>query len=287
MKKSIKGFFNTLSVAILLGLAVALIAGPVAGQIVTLATAGTYFLPMPGGVLGMNNTNNYSARESFRVARELLVNAFLDKFKGDVNACRQWVNSRKLSQSEIRLEVQLNATSNTFVFGLTSNQNNSNGVQFNTENRLTMQDSLICYEYGIYTGNPGSATDTTWQLKTYGSQPTFAAAAANALNSTFYSHGYFRITANNDVVMPYRGLFNHWYRPQTQQTAAFGPASPEDQIQGSEDGMITNEPNIFLIGSKGYLPQIVLPVNLAAVDAFERAVVIFRGVLAQNSTDVS
>jgi hypothetical protein len=285
MKK--RSFLSTLFVALLFGAAIALTFGDVAGAIVTAATAGTYFLPMPAGVLGMNNTNNYSARESFRVARDLLTNAFLDKFKGDVAACKNWVNSRKLSQSEIRLEVELNATSNTFVFGLTSNQNNSNGVQFNTENRLTMQDSLICYEYGIFVGNPSSRTDTTWQLKTYGSQPTFAAAAANALNSTFYSHGYFRITANNDVVMPYRGLFNHWYRPQTQQTAAFGAASPEDQIQGSEDGMITNEPNIFLIGSKGYLPQIVLPVNLASVDAFERAVVIFRGVLAQNSTDVS
>ena len=239
-----------------------------------------------------NNTNNFTARESFRIAKELFFNAFRNLFSDDAKGaaqCREWVNSRKLSQSEIRLEVQLNATNNTFNFGLTANQQSSSpgGIIFNTENRLTMQDSLVCNEVGIYVGNPTSAIDTTWQLKTYGNQLTFAAASANALNSTFYSNGYFRITANNDVVMPYRGLFNHWYRPETQQTAAFGAGSPEDQIRGSEDGMITCEPNILLIGSKGYIPQIVLPNNLASVDAFERAIVIFRGVLAQNSTSVS
>lgn len=239
----------------------------------------------------MNNTNNYSARESYRIAKELLYNAFrndkaFDNPHGDRN-CREWVNSRKLSQSEIRLEVELNTTNNSFVFGLTANQQNSTNVIFNTENRLTMQDSLIANEYGIFVGQPASRTDTAWELKTYGSQPTFAAADAAALNTTFYSHGYFKMTCNNDVIMPYRGVLNHWYRPQTQQTAAFGAGSPLDQIRGAEDGMITTEPNVLLIGSKGYIPQIIVPTNLASAAAFLRCVLIFRGILAQNSTSVS
>lgn len=248
------------------------------------------YIPMPTGVLGLNNSNNQSARDSFRIAKELFYNAFRNLFgsgaQGDKD-CRDFVNSRKLSQSEIRLEVELNTASNVFNFALTTNQQNSTGQVFNTENRLTMQDSLVCSEYGIFVGQPSSRIDTTWQLKTYGSQPTFAAADAAALNSTFYGHGAFRITANNDVVAPYRGLFNHWYRPQTQQTAVFGAGSPEDQVRGAEDGMVTMEPNLLLIGSKGYIPQIVLPANLASAAAFMRAVVIFRGVLAQNSTSVS
>jgi hypothetical protein len=242
----------------------------------------------------MNNTNNFTARESYRIAKDLFFGAFRNMFPDDAKGaamCRDYVNTRKLSQSEIRLEVQLNGTNNTFNFGLTTNQQSSSpgGVIFNTENRLTMQDTLCCNEYGIFVGEPASATDTAWELKTYGNGVTFAAAVAAALNTTFYSHGSFRITANNDVVMPYRGLFNHWYRPETQQTAAFGAGSPLDQIRGSEDGFITAEPNILLAGNRGYIPQLVLPVGLGAagVGAFTRAIIVFRGVLAQNSTSVS
>jgi hypothetical protein len=238
----------------------------------------------------MNNTNNSSARESFNHAKRMFYRAFRDKFPqgaaGD-QLCNAWVDNLKLSQSEVRLEVQLTAAANIFVFGVTPNQANTTGVVFNTEQRLQLQDSLCVNEYAILVGNPSSAIDTAWQIKSYGSQPTFAAASANALNSTFYSNGKFVIKANNDVIMPYRGLFNHWYRPQTQQTAAFGAGSPEDQIRGAEDAFITDEPNIVLIGSKNYVPQIELPAALASVDAFERAIVIFRGILAQNSTVVS
>jgi hypothetical protein len=240
----------------------------------------------------MNNTNNISARESFRIAKDLLYNAFRnDKAFSGPNGdgeCRNWVNSRKLSQSEIRLEVELNATNNSYVFGLTANQQNSSNVIFNTENRLTMQDSLICNEYGFFVGNPSSQSDVTWELKTYGDTQTFGAGTdANLINSTLYSHGYFKMQCNNDVVMPYRGLFNHWYKGQTQQTAALGAASPADQIRGAEDGFITDEPNILLIGSKGYIPQIILPAAIALTATHVRAVLIFKGILAQNSTSVS
>jgi len=252
----------------------------------------TQFVPLPANVFGMNNTNNISARESFRIAKDLLYNAFRNDPafagpNGDAQ-CRNWVNSRKLSQSEIRLEVELNATNNSYVFGLTANQQNSSNVIFNTENRLTMQDSLICNEYGFFVGNPSSQSATDWELKTYGNTQTFAAGTdANLLNTTLYGHGYFRMTCNNDVVMPYRGLFNHWYRPQTQQTAALGAASPADQIRGAEDGFITDEPNILLIGSKGYIPQIILPAAMALTATNIRAILLFKGVLAQNSTSVS
>ena len=251
------------------------------------------FLPGQAGVLSMNNTNNFSARDSYRIAKELLYNAmrndpkFVEGAKGDRD-CRDWVNSRKFSQSEIRLEVELNAVNNSFVFGLTANQQNSTNIIFNTENRLTMQDTLICNEYGFFVGNPTSTVDTTWELKTYGNPITFAAGTdANLLNTTLYGHGYFRMTCNNDVIIPSRGLFNHWYRPETQQTAAFGAASPLDQIRGAEDGCITEEPNLLLIGSKGYIPQIVLPSNMALTATHIRAVLLFKGDLAQNSTSVS
>lgn len=238
----------------------------------------------------MNNTNNLSARESFKVAKAMFYNAFRDKFAagpaGDSD-CTQFVSCLKLSQSEIRLEVELNIANNVFTFGVTPNQANSTGVVFNTENRLQLQDSLCINEYGIYVGQPTSRIDTLWQLETYANSQEFAAADLDSINGTVFNQGYFAMKCNNDVIVPYRGLFNHFYIPQTQQTGALGIGSPQSQIRGAEDGQITQEPNIVLIGSKNYVPQIILPAIMASAAAFMRAVIIFRGVLAQNSTVVS
>lgn len=235
----------------------------------------------------MNNTNNLSARESYEHAKARFYVAMRDKFDSN-EACWNWINTLKFSQSEIRLETLLNIVNNTFTFGVTPQQANSANIVFNTEQRLNLQDSLVINEYGIFVAAPSSNTDTNFQLKTYGNTQTFptGASAAN-IDGTFYSNGNFQVRCNNDVVAPFRGLFNHWYKPQTQQTLALGAASPADQIRGCEDGMVTMEPNLVLIGSKNYQPQIVLPVALAAVEAFQRVVLIFRGVLAQNSTVVN
>jgi hypothetical protein len=235
----------------------------------------------------MNYTNNSSARESFRIAKEMFYKAFLNDFNGNAQACMKFVNSLKLSQYELRAEVTLTATANQFTFALTQNTQNTTGVTFPTENRLTMQDSLCASEYGIFVGQPSSNTAINWNLNTYGNTQDFAAADAAALDSTFYSHGNLSVRVNNDVVMPYRGIFNNWYKPQTQQTGALGAASPKSQLRGAEDGFVTLEPNLVIIGSKGYVAQINLPGNLASAAAFERAIIIFRGVLAQNSTSVS
>ena len=235
----------------------------------------------------MNSTNNQSARMSFDNARQVLYNSWIGSFKGDNTACWNWVNNRKLSQGEVRLEVELNTANNRFTFGVTPNQSSSTNVIFNTENRLQLQDSLIVADYGLFVAQPTSRTDTAYTLNTYGNTQVFAAADAAALDSTFYSNGFLQTKVNNDVVIPYRGLFNHWYKPQTQQTAALGAGSPKDQLRGAEDAFITQEPNFLLIGSKNYQPEIVLPSALASAAAFLRAILIYRGVVAQNSTVIN
>lgn len=235
----------------------------------------------------MNSTNNASARMSFDIAKQVLYKSWIGSFDNNSRACMDWVEGRKLSQHEIRLEVELNVANNRFVFGVTGNQANSTNVIFNTENRLTLQDSLVVSEYAIFVAQPASRTDTAYVLNTYGDTQVFAAADAAALDSTFYSNGSLSTKVNNDVIIPYRGLFNHWYKPQTQQTAALGPASPKDQLRGAEDGFITQEPNLLLIGSKNYVPEIVLPGALASAAAFLRSILIYRGILAQNSTVIN
>lgn len=277
----------------------ALLLTPLFGQLIGFAFGAaivvTTWLPMPANVFGLNNTNNISAAESYMKAKRMFFRAFRDKFVGYGSAdpvlaatgdqqCQAFVDSLKLSQNEVRCEVQLTATANTFTFAVLTNQQNTSNVIFNTENRLKPQDSLCVNEYAVLVGNPSSQTDLTWALRSYPNTIDFSAADVAALNSTFYSHGWFEMRVNNDVVIPYRGLFNHLYRPQTQETAALGAGAPQDQIRGAEDGFITAEPNVVLIGQKGSVPQIVMPGNMTIDSEFMRAVVIFRGVLAQNST---
>lgn len=237
----------------------------------------------------MNSTNNLSACEAYKHAKDVFFRSMRNKFTDDAS-CRSWVNNLKLSQSEVRLEVELNTANNIFTFGVTPNQANSTGVVFNTERRLQLQDSLVVSEYGIFVGQPSSRTDTSWRLCTYGDASQIAVADAAALDSTFYSNGSLVTKANNDVVIPYRGLWNHRYVPQTQQLNVQNAARPVlaiSQVRGAEDGFVTQEPNLLLIGSKNYEPQIVLPTALASAAAFLRCVIIYRGVLAQNSTVVS
>jgi hypothetical protein len=236
----------------------------------------------------MNNTNNVSARQSFEIAKSILFQSWIGSFNGNVDECKQWVNNRKLSQSEIRLEVGLTLVNSLYTFGVTPQQANTNNVVFPTENRLQLQDSLVVSEYGIFIGNPASLTDVNWKLQTYGNPILNATAgSAAAIDATFYSNSFFQMKVNNDTVIPYRGLFNHWYRPQTQGTTVVAAGVNQDQIRGAEDGFITQEPNLLLIGSKNYVPQITLPANMVALTPFTRVVLIFRGVLAQNSTVVN
>jgi len=227
---------------------------------------------------------------SYDTAKQVLYDSWIGEngFNGDSKKCWEWVNSRKLSQGETRHEVGLNTANTVFTFAVTNTDQNSDGLIFKTERRLRLQDSLIVSEYGILVAQTtGAVNDTAFKLHTYGNTTDFAAADAAALNTTFYSNGFFSMGVNNDTIIPYRGVVNHMYVPQTQQTAAAGPASPFDQYRGAEDGFITQEPNIYLIGSKGYVPTITLAGALASAATGVRAILIFRGILAQNSTVIN
>ncbi len=245
----------------------------------------------------MNSTNNISARASYDHARKMFFNAFRDKFpdgpQGD-HDCNRWVSNLKLSQGEFRSEVLLTTGANQFTFGVTVGQLSTGATGLNNteaQSRLNLQDSICIAEYGIFIAKPASATSTIFKLDTWANPNVYATAnVATALDGTFYANGQFRLTCNNDVLIPARGLQNHRYVPQTQQTgvtASATVANSIDQQRGAEDGFITSEPNVVLIGSKNYQPQIILPASLAAVETVTRAVLIMRGILAQNSTVVS
>lgn len=243
----------------------------------------------------MNNTNNSSARDSYNQARKLLYDAWIGNFLKSNNnnmsvassECWKWVNGCKFSQGEVRLEVELNNTSNVFTFGVTSQNPNSNNVVFKSEKRLNQSDTLLSPEFKFFIGKPASREDTNYRLRTYGNTVDFNAAQAAAIDGELFDQGQYSLRVSGDVVIPGRGMYNHHYLPQTQQTAALGAGSPNDQFRGAEDGAITEEPNIILIGAKTYLPQVTLNTALVPDMQFTRLILIYSGLLAQNSTVIN
>lgn len=240
----------------------------------------------------MNNSNNQTARAAYQRAKEILYDSWIGTFMNDgkpnpEGRCRDYVESRKCSQSTLRLEVGLTAVGTNFKFAVTPNVANSSNVVFLTEQRLEMQDTLIANEYAVQIAQTAGNNDVNFQPRSYPNTQDFAAADVALLNNIFYGNGSLRWTCNNDVIAPYRPLRQNYYAGQTQQTAALGAGSPQDQFRGAEDGFITMEPNIWLIGSKGYIPEIVLKTAMTGLGANIRAILWLNGILAQNSTSVS
>jgi hypothetical protein len=236
----------------------------------------------------MNYTNNGTARMSYDMVRSNLYNAWIKSFNGNPKQCWDYIDSLKLAQHDVRVENTLTANNTNYIFGVIDNQQSTTGIQFRTEQRLKQQDTLICTEFSVYVGLPTSDADIFWERQTYANPVVFAAADAALINGAVFSQGKLKITVNGDVIVPGRQLFANLYKPQTQQTAALGAGSPATEIRGAVDGYVTAEPNLYLIGSKGTIPEIIIPGALVGLGTTQARIGIeFRGFLAQNSTVIS
>jgi hypothetical protein len=191
----------------------------------------------------------------------------------------------KNTQSDLILENQLLVGVTQFNFPVLVNQNNNVGAPFNTEIRLNQQDSFVAAVWGVFLSNPASNVDATAPQMSYPNIFVLGAAAAAAAETIYNS--LFRISVNNDIILPVWSASRHRAVPVTQQTAAFGAGSPIDEIDLSSYGFVPVEPNIIFVGSKNTVISLLLPAPLAAVTAFERIRVHYRGVLAQNSTIIT
>ena len=195
----------------------------------------------------------------------------------------------KLTMSDLILEQQLLTTLTQYTFPVLSNDNGPSGSRFNTELRLTQQDALIASSWGVFLLKPTNAVDTTFIAETYPNPQVFTTAGVAAAAETIYN-SYCKVTVNNDVILPIWSLSRHRYVPQTQQApliAGVQNAIPYSQIDLSQDGFVPVEPNILFVGSKGYQIVVILPAALAAVEAFMRLRIHYRGVLAQNVTIIT
>jgi hypothetical protein len=213
-------------------------------------------------------------------ARQVYLNA-LDVME------RQGITAQisKCTQSDLILENQLVVGTTQFAFPFLRNQNNNVGAPFNTEIRLNQQDSFVAAAWGVFLSNPASNVDATAPMLSFPNIFTLGAAAAAAAETIYNS--IFQLSVNNDIILPVWSASRHRLVPQTQATAAFGAASPIDQVDLSSDGFVPVEPNLVIIGSKNNVLTLLLPAPLAAVSAFERIRVHFRGILAQNSTIIT
>lgn len=212
--------------------------------------------------------NTQAARQVYENAQRALMSAFPG----------QDIRKFKCTQSFLRLELALSTSQTNYQFQIL---NQTTGSQFNTEQRLNLQDSFVVSQMGIFIGKPSGTTDTTFELDTYCDTVKYTNAVA--MNAIYNSQ--LQITVNNDVIVPAWDVAKHFYRPQTQTTGAAN--SPLNQKRLAEDGFYAIEPNITAIGSKNTVIQVNLKAALSAIDANSRLIVYLRGILAQNSTVVS
>ncbi|MET0461910.1 MAG: hypothetical protein ABW007_02105 [Chitinophagaceae bacterium] len=189
-----------------------------------------------------------------------------------------------LAQSFLRFEQPLTTTSTLFNFPVLTNASNNGQAQRATEKRLKLQDALFCSELAVFITKASSSSATNLLLNTFPNPVTYPTGSA-ALQS-FYN-GQLRVTVNNDVLIPGMDLQRFQIVPETQLTGATN--SPVDEFYG--DGELSAftviQPNLTFIGQKDTQVVIELPGNISALDANVYAVIIARGILAQNVTVVS
>ena len=224
----------------------------------------------------MNTQNTATARMLYAQALDLVVLSGLSP------------TATKLTQSDIVLEQQLFVNITNYTFPVLNNVQAPSGSLFNTEIRLTQQDSLIVGAWGFFLLEPSSASDATFVPHTYPNPAVFSTGGEAAALMTCYNSPC-QVKVNNDVVYPVWHLSRNYLVPQSQKVAAAANQNGigNDQIDLSSDGFFPVEPNLVLVGSKGYVVTMNLVAALAAVGSFTRARIHYRGLLAQNSTIIT
>lgn len=230
--------------------------------------------------------NSIAGRMDFDIAYRIFKNAFKDawalKNKANPNDFDPATEFR-LTQSRLRLEQPIVTTSTLYTFPVLVNIQNQ-AQQFNTEIRLNQQDSFVPTYIGIYVAAPGTTTDAAFELKSYFNPFTFGAANAAAGNTLY--NGTKKIMINNVQYINNWPVVWHKNVPETQQTAAVGVGSPLDQFVGDCYGLKDMQPYVLLVGSQNIVINIVLPLAITAALANSRIIVVYDGILAQNSTVV-
>jgi hypothetical protein len=211
-----------------------------------------------------------------------------DKAKEAINNAGFSAGQAVLSQGFIRTEVALSTTKTSYQFPILVNDN-INGSSFNTSNLLNLQDAFYVSSFGLFFAKPSSATDATFQMVTYPNASIFSTANTASSLYTWYNSSL-QLVVNNRQIIPSYDLYRHYSVPQQQTTAnadyTTSGIAYKDQQSGADSGFYPVEPGWVLVGSKNNTLTVNLPQALTAVETNSRAILIFRGHLAQNVTPV-
>jgi hypothetical protein len=195
------------------------------------------------------------------------------------------------SQGVIRSEVAI-TSAQQYQLPILVNQQTLNGATPRILNiPLQLQDIFYCSQL-LIGWTVASATATDGKIYTYPNATAAGSAGATTAMQTLYN-GRFSLQMDNRNILPNWDIARHWQANQTQQNTNFNVAAPTspaqytiDQLDLSEDGFYPVEPGLILNGGGNINAQISLPGSIGTIPTNAAIVVLFRGILIQNSTTV-
>ena len=189
-----------------------------------------------------------------------------------------------LTESALRLEQFVNATTTNYTFGVLTSEVSPGTTAVNpTEVRLQTNDNFHIRSIAFYLAVTAASTDTAFRLLTYADDVSFVTVAA-ALNYQNIYNGLMKINVNQvDVLTNYR-LSQHIVIPQTQRLAV-AVNSNYNQVDMQADSVVPLAPSIMLSGAYTNTITISLPgaVTSAIAANNSRMVIIYDGIRAQNA----
>jgi len=202
------------------------------------------------------------------------------------------ISTAKLTQSFIRSEVLMNTgQSRLHLPVLVTDAQNGNA--FNTERRLQLTDVFVVSSIAVEVGVPASSTDASFNTFPF-ADPTIFTTGAAAI-AGIYANGYLSMLVDNDQVLPAWDLRQHYFVPQAQAgtnvTIAYSGATAVNtllnSIDGSNDGIVPNEPNFILTGNSNIDFSLNTIQAASAITTNSRWIVRLRGILAQNCSKIA
>jgi hypothetical protein len=200
----------------------------------------------------------------------------------------------KLTQSFIRSEV-LMSTSQSRLHLPVLVTDNQNGNAFNTERRLQLTDVFVVSSINVQVAKPASATDAAYDTFNFADLSVFTTSGVPAAIKGVYKNGYMSMIVDNDQMLPAWDLEWHYRAPETQAGTntliAFSGATTvlnnTNSVDGSNDGIVPNEPNFILTGNSNIDFSLNTVNAMAAIETTGRWIVRLRGVLAQNCSKIA
>jgi len=232
----------------------------------------------------------------------------------EANNPNQKVNLDELTQGYLRSEVTLLVNNSTMQWPIVDTQQIAQSPITPTMRLLPEQDSFVVGSMGYWLMNysftnndqaqPDFAGANNWGPVTYVSTYYNNGTGASwSPGSMLFWLGYISIEVNKKVLIPYWDCYRHYKVPISQE--ANGNTSPswsgygqKNSIDGGTDGFYPVEPIIIIGGGRQNNVKLNLPSNIPASNApfnfagvynvtfVAKAVLMFRGIWAQNSTAV-